>query len=71
MRVDQPIDQLIAAVQALDRKGCVRQLRQLDRPLLDFTDEFLEGQSLDQLRHLVFAACVQARKSAPTTPRAT
>lgn len=66
MRVDQPIEKLIAAVQRLDRAGCLRELRRIRRPRLDFTDEYLAQQSLDQLRHIVLAACIQARKSEPS-----
>ena len=54
---------LVNTVQSFDRDHCIAQLQQLRRPKLDFTDEFLQNQSLDRLRHIVMAAFLQARKS--------
>jgi hypothetical protein len=62
MRLDLPIDQLIAFIHRLDREGCINELRALGRPRLDFTDDYLERMSLEQLRHVLMAACLQARK---------
>jgi hypothetical protein len=57
------INELILQVGSFDRDGCIEHLRQMRKPRLDFTDEFLQGQSLDHLRHIVMAAFLQARKS--------
>jgi hypothetical protein len=62
MSVDLPIDQLVATIHRLDRPGCIRELRAIARPRLDFTDDFLEAMSVEQLRHVLLAACLQARK---------
>jgi len=56
------IEELMKAVAAMDREGCIAQLRELQRPKLDFTEEFLRGQTLERLRHIVAAAFIQARK---------
>jgi hypothetical protein len=63
MGTDQNIDQLLHTVQRLDRRTCIAQLRQFRQPKLDFTDEFLDALSLDRLRHIVMAACIQAKRS--------
>lgn len=62
MKLDQPIDRIIADIHALTRAGCIGALRAFEQPQLDFTDEYLEGMSLDQLRHVLMAACIQARR---------
>jgi hypothetical protein len=64
MNVNDSIDEMIRTVQTLDRERCMDQLRQMHRPKIDFTDEFLEGMSLDRLRHVVMAAFLQSKKSA-------
>ena len=64
MTMDEPIDQLLTRVYELDRDHCKAALRRFHRPTLDFSDEFLNMQSLDRLRHILMAACLQARKSA-------
>ncbi len=61
--VDHPIDQLLKTVQDLDRSGCKTQLRGLDRIHLDFTDEYLDALTLERLRHILVAACIQSRKT--------
>ncbi len=61
--MSQTINDMMQTVESLDREGCITQLRQIRRPKLDFTDEYLQGQSLDKLRHIVMAAFLQAFKS--------
>jgi hypothetical protein len=62
MSTNESIDELIRDVQTMDRDGCMTQLRQIGRPRIDFTDEFLNSLSLDRLRHVVVAAFLQSRK---------
>jgi len=62
MRLDRPIDQIIHDIHALDRAGCINTLRAFQQPQLDFTDAYLQEMSLDQLRHVLMAACIQARR---------
>jgi hypothetical protein len=61
MSTDLPIDELIESVPKLDRDTCTAQLRRFRQPRLDFTDEYLDCLSLDRLRHVLLAACLQAR----------
>ena len=52
-------DTLEAASQqiiALDRDACIDQLLHFPELPLDFTPEFLDGQTLERLRHLLLAA---------------
>jgi len=63
MGTDQPIDELIRDVQTFEREQCVHHIRQFDHPHLDFSEEFLASQSLDRLRHILMAACLQARRN--------
>ena len=58
-----PIDELIRTIHTLDREGCKKQLFHLNRPKLDFTEEFLKTMSTERLRHVLLAACLQARKA--------
>ena len=58
----QSFEDLIVGIQSFDRDRCIDQLRRLERPKTDFTDEFLQKQSLDQLRHILAAAFLQVRK---------
>ena len=63
MTMDQPIEQVICTIAGLDRDSCIARLRAVQQPRLDFTDEFLREQTLDQVRHLLLAACIQAQRS--------
>ncbi len=62
MRLDEPIDQIIQHIHGLDRDGCLTELASIRRPRLDFTEDFLHQLSLEQLRHVLMAACLQARR---------
>jgi hypothetical protein len=62
MAADQSLEDLIKSVQELDRAACKERLRQMERPRLDFPDDFLDALSEERLRHLLLAACLQARK---------
>ena len=58
---EQQIEELIDTIHSLDRDRCKSELRRFEMVRLDFTDEFLEKLSLDRLRHVLLAACIQAR----------
>ena len=62
MKTLESLDELANNVYSLDRDQCVSELQNLPRLRLDFTDEFLAGLSLDRLRHVLMAACIQAQK---------
>lgn len=57
------VDDVLAELPQLDRQTCVQYLRAFDRPRLDFTDEFLHSLSVEKLRHLLNAACEQAKEA--------
>ena len=57
------MDNLVNTVQSFDRDRCIAQLSSLKRPKIDFTEEFLQQQTLDRLRHIVLAALLQAAKA--------
>jgi hypothetical protein len=63
MELDKPIDTLITDVLAMDQAECLAVLRSLPPVFRDFSDEYLADQTLEQLRHIVIAASLQARKS--------
>ena len=59
------LEDLIQALHAMCRSELLVALRAVpSRFRMDFTDDFLARQSDDRIRHLVFAAYVQARKHA-------
>lgn len=63
MQLDGPVEQLIQDIHALDHDGVVDQLLSIRKPRLDFTEDYLRSLTLEQLRHILMAACLQARKS--------
>jgi hypothetical protein len=62
MAADPSVEDLIRSVQELDRDTCKARLRAIYQPRLDFPNEFLDTLSDERLRHLLLAACLQARK---------
>ena len=57
------VEELISLVTALDRSSLVDQFRNYRATFpVDFTREFLERQSLDRLRHLFLALCLQQQR---------
>ena len=46
----------------MDRDHCKAALSGFEQPSLDFTDDFLNQISLDRLRHILMAACLQSRR---------
>lgn len=62
MTLEVSLDELIVSIADLDREDCVAHLRRFAEPALDFTSDYLDSRSDDQLRHILLAACLQARK---------
>jgi hypothetical protein len=59
----EQIEELITVVAALDHDALVQHLRDYRASFpVDFTREFLEQQSLDRLRHLFVAMCLQQQR---------
>ena len=57
------IDDLICLVSSLDRAALLEQFHTYPaRFPIDFTPEFLAKQSLDQLRHIFMAMCLQNQR---------
>jgi hypothetical protein len=62
MHADQ-VEELIMLVSGLGREALLRQFREYPANFpVDFTPEFLERQSLDRLRHLFVAVCLQSKR---------
>ncbi len=62
MNLGESLNELAMKAGTLGRGRCIAELRQLNRPKIDFADDFLHSKSLDQLRHIVMAAWLQAGK---------
>ncbi len=62
MTTDEPIEQMIIRVAEMDRAQLVSRLQSFSEPRLDFDDAFLADLSVERLRHVLMAACLQARK---------
>ena len=60
--IDRNTEQMIETLAALDRESCVRRIRMMQRPRMDFTEDFLSSLSVERLRHILMAACLQARR---------
>ena len=56
------IEELIRRIHTLDRECCKAALLDMKQPTLDFTESYLNQMSTDRLRHVLMAACLQARK---------
>jgi hypothetical protein len=64
------VEELMSLVNALSREALLEQFR-IYRPTfpVDFTREFLDSQTIEQLRHLFLAMCLQSRRM-PELPTA-
>jgi len=65
MTLNQPLESLVCQIARMSRCECMAAMKSIERPRLDFTDEYLNAASLDQLRHILVAAVIQARKHIP------
>lgn len=65
------IDDLICLVSSLDKPALVNQFRTYPaRFPVDFTDEFLDRQPLERLRHIFLAMCLQNQRLPQLMPAA-
>ena len=55
-------EQMILVVAESSRERCVDELSRVPHVPLDFSDAYLDALSLDQLRHVLLAAMLQARR---------
>ena len=62
MYLTMDLETLMQALAILPRERCVAELADVPHLHLDFTDDYLATQSTDQLRHLLLAALLQARR---------
>jgi hypothetical protein len=59
----QQVEDLVLFVSSLDRGGLIRELRSFPASFkVDFSDDFLNKTSLDRLRHIFLALCLQQQK---------
>ena len=57
------LEQLVDEIQSLDRHAMTARLMELEgRFRMDFTREFLDACSVEHLRHILLAACMQMRR---------
>jgi hypothetical protein len=63
MVCDYRVDRLIRDLPTLERNQCVEYVRSFHKPDLDFTDRYLKKLSLKDLRRILYAACVQVKRS--------
>ena len=64
------IDDLVCLITSLDRSALLDQFQSYPaRFPVDFTDDFLQSTSLDRLRHIFFALCIQNDRM-PNLPQA-
>ncbi|HET6247846.1 MAG TPA: hypothetical protein VFE47_09120 [Tepidisphaeraceae bacterium] len=61
MQADQ-VEEMLCLISSLDRPALMHQLIEFraDFPV-DFSTEFLECQTVERLRHLLFALCMQSQ----------
>ncbi len=62
--IQPTVDQLIRDIAEMERPTLIDRLTHFDAPIqLDFSAEYLEACSTDKLRHILMAACLQARRA--------
>ncbi|HRK30730.1 MAG TPA: hypothetical protein PLD59_06595 [Tepidisphaeraceae bacterium] len=62
LRNDQ-IEQLVTTISAMSRPVLIEQFRSYPaRFPLDLTDDFLQSASIERLRHIFLAVCLQNQK---------
>ena len=69
MLQNSQVEELVCLISCLDRESVTRQLLSFHAEFpIDFTSEFLQGQSVDRLRHLLFALCMQCQHVPENSP---
>ena len=62
MMQPEQVEDLVCLISSLDRPSVVHQLLEFHAHFpVDFTEEFLNAQTTERLRHLLFALCVQCQ----------
>ena len=57
------VEELICLVSALDRQSLIQQFAEYKANFpVDFTTEFLTTESLERLRHIFLALCLQCQR---------
>lgn len=70
MLQSQQVEELIHLVSAMDRTTIIEQFHSYHATFpVDFTTDFLEQQSTEQLQHLFLAMCLQSQRM-PDMPNA-
>ena len=70
MLQSQQVEELIRLVSAMDRSTIIEQFHSYRATFpVDFTTEFLEQQTTEQLQHLFLAMCLQSQRM-PDMPNA-
>ena len=60
MLTQAQLQQAVATIGTLDRREVISQMRAADLPFpVDFTPEWIDGRSIDELRHVFAAICLQ------------
>ncbi len=63
MLQSQQVEELICLVSALDRSSLIEQFQNYQAGFpVDFTPEFLNNESIERLRHIFLALCLQCQK---------
>jgi hypothetical protein len=63
MLAAEQVEQLICLVSTLDRPALLKQFANFpSRFPVDFTPEFLNGLSLEQIQHIFLALCLQCQR---------
>jgi hypothetical protein len=57
------LEELVSVVSGLDREALVDQFRTFEASFpIDFSNEFLQSQTVDRLRHLFLALCIEQQR---------
>jgi hypothetical protein len=63
MPTDPQLECQIQSVYHLDHASCKAALLDINKPRLDFTEDYLDQMSVDRLRHILVAVYLQAAKT--------
>ena len=67
----EQIEELVLVVQAMDRETLIDQMTHYQGAFpVDFTADFLSTLSLDRLRHIFLAVCIQSSRIPSTLSNA-
>jgi len=66
--IQMNVNQIAVSIAEFSRDQCIAELAGVPYLQLDFTPQFIDSQSTDQLRHILLAACLQARQHLDADP---